>query len=89
MLENLMKLKYNNINKKLNKLKDEQTNNTQQQEYTFHQCIDNLSNIIFTEEEMTLLNKGLKYNLHHKQKHQIQTLAIEADTAINLLNQQE
>jgi hypothetical protein len=38
---------------------------------------------------MTLLNKGLKYNLHHKQKHWIQTLAIEADTAINLLNQQE
>jgi hypothetical protein len=36
-----------------------------------------------------LLIYGLKYNLHYKQKHWIQTLAIEADTAINLLNSQE
>jgi hypothetical protein len=38
---------------------------------------------------MTLLNKGLKYNLHHKHKRWIQTLAIEADTAIYLLNPHE
>jgi hypothetical protein len=83
-----MKLKYNNINRKLNKLKDEQRSNTQQQEHTFHQRTDSLSNI-FTDEEMRLLNKGLKYNLHHKQKHWIQTLTIKADTAINLLGPQE
>jgi hypothetical protein len=34
---------------------------------------------------MQLLNNGLKYNLHHKQKRWIQTLALEADIAINLL----
>jgi hypothetical protein len=38
---------------------------------------------------MTLLNKGLKYNLHHKHKCWIQTLALEADTAINLLDPHE
>jgi hypothetical protein len=31
---------------------------------------------------MLFLNKGLKYDLHHKHKKWIQTLAIEADTAI-------
>jgi uncharacterized membrane protein YgaE (UPF0421/DUF939 family) len=44
---------------------------------------------MFTNEEMTLLNKGLKYNLHHKHKRWIQTLALEADTAINLLDPHE
>jgi hypothetical protein len=29
---------------------------------------------------------ALKYNLHHKQKHWLQTLAIEAGTAINLID---
>jgi hypothetical protein len=37
---------------------------------------------VFTDTEMQLLNKGLKYNLHHKHKKWIETLAIEADTAI-------
>jgi hypothetical protein len=64
-VENLMKLKYN-TNMKLKKLKDEQRINTQQHTNTFYQCIDNLSNVIFTDEETQLLSKGLKYNLHHK-----------------------
>jgi hypothetical protein len=34
---------------------------------------------------MQLLNKGLKYNLDHKHKKWIETSAIEADTATNLL----
>jgi hypothetical protein len=38
---------------------------------------------------MTLLNKGLKYNLHHKPKQWLQTLAIEADAAINLIDPHE
>jgi hypothetical protein len=35
---------------------------------------------------MKLLNKGLKYNLHHKHYNWIKTLAIEADTAVNQIN---
>jgi hypothetical protein len=34
---------------------------------------------------MQLLNKGLKYNLPHKHKEWIQTLASDADTTICLL----
>jgi hypothetical protein len=88
-LESIMKLKYNNFNNKLNKLKENNKVYTQQNEHIFHQGMENLSNVTFTNEEITLLNKGLKYNLHHKHKRWIQTLAIEADTAINLLNPHE
>jgi hypothetical protein len=73
---------------KLKMLKDEQRINTQHTN-TFYQRIDNISNVIFTDEETQLLSKGLKYNLHHKRRHWIQTLAIEADTAINLLLSQQ
>jgi hypothetical protein len=38
---------------------------------------------------MQLLNKGLKYNLHHKHKKWIQTLVIEADTAIHQLPEKD
>jgi hypothetical protein len=34
---------------------------------------------------MTLLNKGLKYNLSHKNRNWIETLALEAETALSLL----
>jgi hypothetical protein len=36
---------------------------------------------------MQLLNKGLEYNLHYKHKNWIKTLATEADTTINQLNE--
>jgi hypothetical protein len=85
-LDNIMKIKYTNINNKLNKLKEDNKVYAQQNEHVFHQQVDNLSNVMFTNEEMTLLNKGLKYNLHHKYKRWIQTLALEADTVINLLD---
>jgi hypothetical protein len=81
-----MKLKYKNINIKLDKLKERKTRETQQFNHSFHQRVSNLSNTTFTDEEITLLNKGLKYNLHHKQKHWFQTLATEADTATNLID---
>jgi hypothetical protein len=80
-----MKTKYNNINKKLDKLKGNGVENKQQHNHTFYKRVCNLSNTIFTNNEMTLLNKGLKYNLHHKPKQWLQTLAIEADAAINLI----
>ena len=39
----------------------------------------------FSEDEITLLNKGLKYKLHYKHKQWITNLALEAETAVNLL----
>ena len=49
----------------------------------------NETNIRFTNEELTLLNKGLKYNLHHKPKHWIKDLGLEAECAITLLPPEE
>jgi hypothetical protein len=38
---------------------------------------------------MTILNKGLKYNLNHKKTHWLRNLAFEAENAISLLPTQE
>jgi hypothetical protein len=39
----------------------------------------------FTSDELSLLNKGLKYNLGYKHRDLIATLALEAETAISQL----
>jgi hypothetical protein len=46
--------------------------------------VANQTSINFTKEEFTLLNKGLQYNLHSKNKNWFKNLAIEADTAISM-----
>jgi hypothetical protein len=38
---------------------------------------------------MQLLNKELKYNLYYKQKNWLETLALEAETAISKINATE
>ena len=40
---------------------------------------------MFSNDEMTLLNKGLKYNLNYKRKYWLSNLAIEAEAAITTL----
>ena len=44
-----------------------------------------MTNNTFSKEEITLLNKGLKYNLNFKQKNWIKNLALEVETAITQL----
>jgi hypothetical protein len=57
-----MKEKYKIINNKLRKHTTQlQTNN--KKENTFYKRTENLTNLTFTEAEMELLKKGLKYNL--------------------------
>jgi hypothetical protein len=56
---------------------------------TNYDRVKNYTNIQFTQNEMQLLNKGLQYNLHHKNKKWIKTLALEAETAINNLDIKE
>jgi hypothetical protein len=51
----------------------------------FHPRVINKTDITFTNDEPTLLNKGLKYNLNHKHTNWINTLALEAETAITQL----
>jgi hypothetical protein len=45
------------------------------------QSITDYKNIHWTQEETKLLSKGMKYNLHHKQKDWIEILTLEAETA--------
>jgi hypothetical protein len=61
-MENKYKIIHNKIKKLTNKTQNNKTKNA------FHKHTENLTNVTFTEAEMQLLNKGLKYNLHNKQK---------------------
>jgi len=51
----------------------------------FYTRVVNKTNISFMNEEMALLNKGLKYSLHHKDKHWLSNLALEAEAALTPL----
>jgi hypothetical protein len=61
-----MNEKYRTLNDKLHHLKHNNRASTQQQHHhTFYPRVRNLTTITFTNDELTLLNKGLKYNLHN------------------------
>jgi hypothetical protein len=78
--------KYKTLGKKLEKLKTTQThNNSNYPPQKFYPRVISNTNIDFTPHELPLLNKGLKYNLHYKQKQWVKTLALEAETAIGQL----
>jgi len=48
----------------------------------FYPPVINKTNIVLSNEEQTVVNKGLKYNLSYKQRDWIKTLATEAETPI-------
>jgi hypothetical protein len=76
--------KYKTIDAELNKLcKSQYQNSTLQRQ--FHPRVDNRINITFSSDELTLRNKGLKYNLNFKRKNWIEALALEAETAVSYL----
>jgi hypothetical protein len=52
----------------------------------FYARLLNNTNITFIESETKLLEQGLKYNLHYKNKYWINRLALEANTAVNLID---
>ena len=83
-LQNEIQKTYQNLDKKLGKLSQAQTIQLQQR-HEFYPKVINNTNILFTQCEMTLLQKGLKYNLHTKQGNWIQNLALKAETAIQKL----
>lgn len=51
----------------------------------FYPRVINKTDITFTNQELTLLNKGLKYNLIHKHKQMDKNSSLEAETAITQL----
>jgi predicted transport protein len=85
-IQQKMKTKYDTLNNKIKKLKQNNETNTRNNnttQHTFFKRTINMTDIEFTNDELHLLEKGLKYNLHKKPKDWIKTLALEADTAIN------
>ena len=51
----------------------------------FYPRVVNKTNINFTNNEISLLEKGPKYNLHSRKNNWLTTLALEAETAITSL----
>jgi len=76
--------KYKTLDDKLNKLVLSQTQEPVN-DLVFHPRVVNKTNITFINEELTLLNKGLKYSLNCKHKHWLTNLTFEPETAITLL----
>jgi hypothetical protein len=50
--------------------------------HTFYPRVVNKTNIIFMNNEINLLEKGPKYNLHSHKNNWLITAALEAETAI-------
>jgi hypothetical protein len=73
--------KYTTIKNKLVKLTHQQTK-TVESNTCFYPRVINSTSIQFTIDELALLEKGLKYNLQCKHNKWLQTLALEAETAI-------
>jgi hypothetical protein len=79
-----MERKYKALDAKIGKLTQTQVNN-HNTDIQFCPRVINKTNIPFDDEELSLLNKGLKYNLNQKRKHWLSDLAFEAETAVTLL----
>jgi len=79
-----MDRKYKTMKQKIDKLAEQNTANTKQK-HTFYPRVINNTNIQFTPYEENIMQKGLKYNINQKPKNWINTLAIEAETALTLL----
>jgi hypothetical protein len=77
-----MEKKYHCLNQKLHNLSSQHMETHTKNPHFYPRVVNNI-NITFTTEENKLLQKALKYK-HLKPKQWIQTLAIEAETTINL-----
>ena len=76
-IHNTIMYKYKALDKKLHNLTMTQKTTTKHQ-HTSHPRVLNNTNIPFSDNEMNLFHKGLKYNIHAKMKNWIQTLALLA-----------
>lgn len=50
---------------------------------------ENITSVVFQENELELLNNGLNYNFHCKQKAWIKTPALDADITVSNFNVKE
>jgi hypothetical protein len=70
---------------KINNLAKSQTTTMKSRNKNYTRVI-NTTNTQFTQEEILLLSKGLKYNLCYKQENWKEILSLEAETAISNLD---
>jgi hypothetical protein len=81
---------YQQQNQKLKKLRPNQTQQQENDNYQqFHPKVHILSSIQFTENETYLLNKEIKYSLHFKPKNWLKTLALKAETVVSYADESE
>jgi len=76
--------KYKSIDMKINKLEKKETQNQEFHEQ-FYPHVFNKTGISFSNDKLSLHSKGLKYNMSYKHKNWIETLALEAETAVSYL----
>jgi len=72
---------------KINKLIQNKQTNKPNINKNFYPKVVNKTNITFSDDELRLLNKGLKYNLSKKRKKWISNLALETETAVTHCHQ--
>jgi hypothetical protein len=80
----IMESKYKHLDQKIEKLTKSQTDKPRTNS-RFYPRVVNKTNISFTNEEMTLLKKGLNYSLHNKDKHWLSNLALEVEAVLTPL----
>jgi hypothetical protein len=79
-----MEKKQKTMDDKIMKLMQNQVNKPSNTTSFYHRVV-NKTDVIFSNEEIELLNKGVKYNLSKKPNQWIRNLALEAEAAITLL----
>jgi hypothetical protein len=80
--------KYKTIHEKLDKLIRQQIKSPESNT-EFYPRVVNDTDISFTTDELSVLNQGLKYNLHYKNDNWLHTLALDADAAATHLPSHE
>jgi hypothetical protein len=76
-----MSIKYRDINNEIRKVKEQKIcmqTTDKRTNHTFYKRTENQTNVVITDIEMQLINKGLKCNLHSKPKKWSQTFVFEA-----------
>jgi hypothetical protein len=82
---------YDSLNKKLDALQNKKqpynrNAKKKQQETKFYTRVNNLSQLVYTNEEMNILNLGFQYSIEKPVTSDLLNIAIETDNAIKLLD---
>ena len=94
-LSQFIKLKYQTLNEKLQNLtkySQSKIYKPEQTDFQFHEPIQNLTNVQFSNSELEHIYKGFKSNFHQNAKQQINNMIIDSEYIIqnnSIQNKQE